>query len=122
MIVINSGKIVLTGNKMEDKLYMTYTGYPGGQKTETAKSLVARSQDPSGSRFRLLETVRAYALERLDDLGPALDAAIPAVTEGGESIVAYEQWIETGEQRILDEIEGDFQTGFDLLKEVGHQV
>ncbi len=27
-----------------------------------------------------------------------------AVTEGGESIVAYEQWIETGEQRILDEI------------------
>jgi uncharacterized protein len=26
------------------------------------------------------------------------------VTEGGASIVAYEQWIETGEQRILDEI------------------
>ena len=26
------------------------------------------------------------------------------MTEGGESIVAYEQWLETGEQRILDEI------------------
>ncbi len=34
-----------------------------------AKSLVARSQDPSGSRFRLLETVRAYAFERLEESG-----------------------------------------------------
>jgi predicted RecB family nuclease len=33
-----------------------------------------------------------------------MDQRDTAVTEGGESIVAYEQWIETGEQRILDEI------------------
>ena len=33
-----------------------------------------------------------------------MDQRDTAVTEGGESIVAYEQWLETGEQRILDEI------------------
>jgi predicted RecB family nuclease len=33
-----------------------------------------------------------------------MDQRDTAVTEGGESIVAYEQWIETGEKRILDEI------------------
>lgn len=42
VIVINSSKIALTGNKMEDKEYQTFTGYPGGQKTEKAKSLVKR--------------------------------------------------------------------------------
>ena len=42
VIVINSGKVVFTGNKMEEKEYLTYSGYPGGQKAETAKSLIAR--------------------------------------------------------------------------------
>lgn len=42
VIVINSGKIVLSGNKLDQKEYMTFSGYPGGQKTETARSLVAR--------------------------------------------------------------------------------
>src|ERR1700744_3889248 len=42
VIVINSNKVVLTGNKMEDKGYMTYSGYPGGQKVETAKELIQR--------------------------------------------------------------------------------
>lgn len=42
VIVINSGKIVLTGNKMHDKEYITHSGYPGGQKSESARSLVAR--------------------------------------------------------------------------------
>lgn len=42
VIVINSGKVVLTGNKMEDKGYQTYSGYPGGQKIESAKNLRGR--------------------------------------------------------------------------------
>lgn len=42
VIVINSGKVVLTGNKMEDKEYQTFSGYPGGQKIESAKNLVHR--------------------------------------------------------------------------------
>ncbi|HYD21748.1 MAG TPA: 50S ribosomal protein L13 [Flavipsychrobacter sp.] len=42
VIVINSGKAVLTGTKMDDKEYLTYSGYPGGQKAETAKELIGR--------------------------------------------------------------------------------
>jgi large subunit ribosomal protein L13 len=42
VIVVNSGKVVFTGNKMSDKEYLTYSGYPGGQKAEVAKDLIAR--------------------------------------------------------------------------------
>ncbi|OJW78643.1 MAG: 50S ribosomal protein L13 [Bacteroidetes bacterium 46-16] len=42
VIVVNSGKAVLTGNKMDDKEYQTFSGYPGGQKSETARELVNR--------------------------------------------------------------------------------
>ncbi len=42
VIVINSSKIVLTGNKMEDKEYQTYSLYPGGQKIEMARDMNAR--------------------------------------------------------------------------------
>jgi large subunit ribosomal protein L13 len=42
VIVVNSGKAVLTGNKLEDKEYQTFSGYPGGQKIETAKELIKR--------------------------------------------------------------------------------
>ncbi len=42
VIVVNSGKIVLTGNKLDDKEYITFSGYPGGQKKEVARKLIAR--------------------------------------------------------------------------------
>jgi len=42
VIVINSAKVTMTGNKMEDKEYLTYSGYPGGQKGEAAKDLLNR--------------------------------------------------------------------------------
>ena len=42
LIVINADKIVLTGNKLHDKQYLTYSGYPGGQKKESARSLLTR--------------------------------------------------------------------------------
>ncbi|XOD66941.1 MAG: 50S ribosomal protein L13 [Flavobacteriales bacterium Tduv] len=37
VIVINAEKIQLTGNKWENKLYVCFTGYPGGQKITTAQ-------------------------------------------------------------------------------------
>ena len=43
VIVINSDKIRLTGNKWEDKVYVRHSGYPGGQKTTTPKRLMAKS-------------------------------------------------------------------------------
>ena len=42
VIVINAEKVVLTGNKWEDKIYMRHTGYPGGQRTLTARELMAK--------------------------------------------------------------------------------
>ena len=39
VIVINAEKIRLTGNKWTDKQYIRYSGYPGGQKYTTPKSL-----------------------------------------------------------------------------------
>jgi large subunit ribosomal protein L13 len=42
VIVVNAEKVVLTGNKMEDKVYLRHTGYPGGQRALTAKALLER--------------------------------------------------------------------------------
>ena len=43
VIVINSEKINLTGNKLDEKTYIRHTGYPGGQRTLTAKVLQAKN-------------------------------------------------------------------------------
>lgn len=40
IIVINAEKIRFTGNKMQDKVYLTYSGYPGGQKARTAQEML----------------------------------------------------------------------------------
>jgi large subunit ribosomal protein L13 len=42
IIVINAEKAILTGKKMDQKLYDHYTGYPGGLKEETATNLQKR--------------------------------------------------------------------------------
>lgn len=42
VIVINAEKIVLTGNKMSDKIYIRHTGYPGGQRSLTAKEVLEK--------------------------------------------------------------------------------
>ncbi len=39
VVVINADKIRLTGNKLEQKVYRTHSGYPGGLKTVPAKRL-----------------------------------------------------------------------------------
>lgn len=45
VIVINSDKIVLTGNKLNNKKYSHYSGYPGGMKVIAYKDLMAKSSD-----------------------------------------------------------------------------
>ncbi len=42
VVVINAEKVRLTGSKMEDKIYVRHTGYPGGQRELTARELLAR--------------------------------------------------------------------------------
>jgi len=45
VIVINSEKINLSGNKWNDKSYIRHTGYPGGQRSLTATEMFAK--DPA---------------------------------------------------------------------------
>lgn len=42
VIVINAEKVVLSGNKLEEKVYIRHTGYAGGQRSLTAKELLER--------------------------------------------------------------------------------
>jgi len=42
VIVINADKVKLTGNKFNDKRYVSYTGYPGGQRFISPKELMAK--------------------------------------------------------------------------------
>ncbi len=43
VIIINADKMVLTGKKMTDRIYYTYTGYPGGQRELTPEGLMKQS-------------------------------------------------------------------------------
>lgn len=43
VIVINADKLVLTGNKWADKKYIHHTGFPGGQRIQTATELKNKS-------------------------------------------------------------------------------
>lgn len=42
VVVINADKVRLTGNKEQQKLYTSYSGYVGGQKRETVEKLRIR--------------------------------------------------------------------------------
>ena len=42
VIVINAEKVRLTGNKWSEKEYVSYTGYPGGQRFTSPEKLVQK--------------------------------------------------------------------------------
>ena len=42
VIIINADKIILTGNKMQDKEYIRYTGFPGGQRSESPADVLKK--------------------------------------------------------------------------------
>ena len=45
VIIINADKIVLTGNKWNDRVYLSHTGYPGGQRSQTPAQLMEKGSD-----------------------------------------------------------------------------
>ncbi|GHT62549.1 50S ribosomal protein L13 [Spirochaetia bacterium] len=73
VVVINAGKIVVTGRKAQQKLYYRHSGYIGGLKTDTYEKLAARHPSaplelaikgmlPKGPLGRkLLNNVKVYA-------------------------------------------------------------
>lgn len=45
VIVINAEKVRLTGLKIDQKEYLRYSGYPGGQKKATARELLEKKPE-----------------------------------------------------------------------------
>jgi large subunit ribosomal protein L13 len=61
VIVINAEKVVLTGRKLEQKVYHHFTGYPGGIKERSAKFIL---------EGRFPERIVEKAVERMLPRGP----------------------------------------------------
>jgi large subunit ribosomal protein L13 len=61
VIVINAAKVVLTGQKLKKKVYYHHTGYIGGIKERSAKSILAG---------RFPERIVEKAVERMLPRGP----------------------------------------------------
>lgn len=53
VVVTNAKAIVLTGNKEDQKMYKTYTGYPGGLHQRTARDIRQRKPE-----YMITEAVR----------------------------------------------------------------
>ncbi|MCS7073246.1 MAG: 50S ribosomal protein L13, partial [Bacteroidia bacterium] len=43
IVVINAEKVVLTGSKLTDRVHLTHSGYPGGQKKRTPKQILEKN-------------------------------------------------------------------------------
>ena len=61
LIIVNSDKIKLTGNKYSDKVYYRHTGYPGGIKQITPKELIEKNKS---------DTIIKQAIKRMMPKGP----------------------------------------------------
>jgi len=73
VVIINAEKVILTGNKPEDKMYRHHTGFVGGLKSFSFNKLIERHPEdplliaikgmlPKGSLGRKLATnVKVYA-------------------------------------------------------------
>lgn len=45
VVVVNAGKVRMTGNKAKGKIHYTYSGYPGGIRQRTAGDLLAKDPE-----------------------------------------------------------------------------
>ncbi len=76
VIVINAEKVRFTGNKMEQKEYITFSGYPSGQKRARAEEVLAKKP------IYIIETAVKGMLPKTK-LGRAMRKKL-FVYEGGE--------------------------------------
>lgn len=73
VIIINAGKVTMTGHKLDQKMYRHHTGYPGGLKETNYRDLLRKKPEfavyeairrmmPKGPLGRqMLKKVRIYA-------------------------------------------------------------
>ena len=45
IIVVNAEKVAVTGNKAQDKMYYSHTGFPGGIKSISFEKLIAKKPE-----------------------------------------------------------------------------
>ena len=45
VVVVNAGKVLLTGKKLKDKIYHRHTGHPGGIREISAEKLLAKKPE-----------------------------------------------------------------------------
>ncbi|MDP4268994.1 MAG: 50S ribosomal protein L13 [Bacteroidota bacterium] len=45
VIIINADKVKLTGNKWNDRVYLSHTGYPGGQRENTPATILKKGEE-----------------------------------------------------------------------------
>ncbi|RTR28972.1 50S ribosomal protein L13 [Deinococcus radiophilus] len=76
VVVLNAEKVVLTGQKMDQKVYTRYTGYQGGLRSETARQALAKHPErvieravygmlPKGRQGRAMHSrLKVYAGEQ----------------------------------------------------------
>ena len=55
VIIVNADKVRLTGKKWTERVYYTYTGYPGGQREHTPASIMAK---PNGAEKLVRRVVK----------------------------------------------------------------
>ena len=83
VIVINADKLVVTGNKIEDKMYYKHSNYPGGLRETTLKYEIAKDSTNvikksvrgmlpvNKLRDDRLARLKIYAGAEHDQLGPS---------------------------------------------------
>jgi len=66
VVVINAAQVHLTGNKLDGKVYLTYSGYQGGQKSKTAREILAKTPEKliQLAVKRMLPRINKSALSR----------------------------------------------------------
>ena len=45
VIIVNAEKVAVTGKKLKEKTYVTYSGYPGGKKEITLEQMLAKKPE-----------------------------------------------------------------------------
>ena len=78
VIILNAEKIRITGKKMTDRVYYSYTGYPGGQRETTPEQILAKK---NGAEILLRRVVKGMLPK--NRLGAKLLSNL-YVYEGGE--------------------------------------
>ena len=62
VIIINASKVRLTGKKWTDRVYLTYSLYPGGQRKHTPESIFRK---PNGPETLVRKVVKGQLLKNL---------------------------------------------------------